>query len=250
MSPNNTSSSLPDTGADDSTAGLGPLSNTGDSQQTDADVLSISSPGPQTRSRPTTARDEHEATNTSSQSKQPRADATKGVAYVTDLMRKLGIPALTKSLSRGLQHEVLKQHPRALRTYESAHADGAWITGDVSDNMLNLTYAQRLHHLGVLGGKEVRRQGLAFHHSESAEDRGSAQSSYASSLHISVPSVPGIVVLAPPHSSDAVFSSFRDPLMSNIRVSLIPSNSHNTIMLIQVAAPTSLHAASCAYPPS
>lgn len=225
MLSDNASSPLPDKGADDDIGGPEPLLIMDNSQHTEVGLLNICSPGPQTRCQPTTARDENKAKNTSPQSKQQSSDSAKSVVFVTDLMKKIGIPALTKSLSRDLQHEILKEHPRALRTYESRHVDGAWRTGDVSDHMAYRTYAQRLRLLGLLGGNEVRRQGLTFHCGESAEGQKSAQSSHASSLHISVPSAPGLVVLAPPHSSDAVSSGFRDPLMSNIRVSFVPFES-------------------------
>jgi hypothetical protein len=249
MLSDNTSSSLPDEGAEYGTGGPEPLLTMDNTQHNEASLLIVCSSGPQTRSQPT-ARDENEAKIISSQTKQQRDDSTKSVAFVTDLMRKLGIPALTKSLSRGLQHQILREHPRALRTYESAHVDGAWIMGDASEDMISLTYAQRLRHLGILGGKEVRRQGLAFHRGKSAEDQNSAQSPYVSNVHVSVPSAPGVVILAPPHDHGSVLSGFRDPLMSNIRVSLAPSNSHNEMTLIKVTAPPSVHATSCACLPS
>lgn len=116
--------------------------------------------------------------------------------------------------------------------------------------MSDLTYAQRLRHLGVLGGQESRKQDLAFHHSDSADGQASAESSQVSKLHINAPSTPGMVVLAPPHSPDALFGAFRDPLMYNIRVSIIEFLSHKIIVLTTVTAPTSLHAIGLAHPPS
>jgi len=215
-------------------------------QQTGVGASDSHPSSPQTASQPTSSQEgiepkgdnvanngERASVNGSDEgtrNEQQTMSMVDSMRFVTNLMKKLGIATIAKSLHRGHQYEILKQHPRALRTYESTHVDGAWILGDVDDGMADLTYAERLRHLGVLGGQNIRTQSLAFHHSESADGQASTQSSHASNLHINVPSAPGMVVLAPPHSPDAVFAGFRDPLMYNIRVSSMEFPSSATVV--------------------
>lgn len=266
MSPGNTSSSLHGKDAGDSTDGTEQLEDMGSAQRASVHAPKAHLPNLQATFQPTGAQDEvqsqiYDGANYSEragendsdvnfQNEQQTMSVVESMRFVTDLMKKLGIATIAKSLQRGHQYEILKQHPRALRTYESTHVDGAWILGDVNDNMADLTYAERLRHLDILGGQDIRKQGLAFHHSDSADGQTSAASLQVSNLHINVPSTPGMVVLAPPHSPDALFGAFRDPLMYNIRVSIIEFISHKTIALTSATASTSLHAISRAHPPS
>lgn len=265
MSSGNASNSLSGNEASDSTM-QPPLNDSDNIRQTNvgaphtqtssahADSQATSAQGETTSQQDIRASDSQRATesnfNDNFQNEQQTMSVAESMRFVTDLMKKLGIANIAKSLQRGNQYEILKQHPRALRTYESTHVDGAWVMGDVKDSMADLTYAERLRHLGVLDGQYIPKQGLAFHRSESADGQTSAESSQVSNLHINVPSTPGVVVLAPPHSPDAMFGASRDPLMYNIRVSITEFLSHNTIVLTTVTASTSLHAISRAHPPS
>jgi hypothetical protein len=150
-----------------------------------------------------------------------------------------------RSLQRGQQHEALIKHLRALRTYESAHLDGAWILGDVRTGS-NTPYGKRLRRLGVLGGKTIRTQSLAFHGSETSVSPDSEPCPYLSNMHINVPSVPGMVVFSPSHNPGAVRKGFRDPLMYHIQVSFADIDRTCYSLLTVLIAPTPLHAVSCA----
>jgi hypothetical protein len=173
------------------------------------------------------------------------AQVVDGLKIVNGLMQKLGIASVASKLQQGQQHEALKKHPRALRTYESTHVDGARIVGDVRDNMAKMSYGRRLRHLGVLGGKKIRTQSLVFHGSETSVGPDAEPSPHISNMHINIPSVPGMVVFSPPHSPDAVRKGFRDPLMYHIQVSIAKINPTRNYILIMLIAPTPLHAFSC-----
>jgi hypothetical protein len=129
--------------------------------------------------------------------KTSSAQVSDGLKLVTGLMQKLGLASVASKLQRGRQHEVLKKHPRALRTYESTHFDGAWILGDVNNYMTGMSYAERFRHLGILGGINIHTQSLAFHGNETSVGPESEPSPYISNMHINVPSVPGMVVFSP-----------------------------------------------------
>jgi hypothetical protein len=66
------------------------------------------------------------------------------------------------------------------------------------------------------------------HHDDSSDDQMSTQSSNASSLRITLPSLLGMVVLTPSHSPNAVPAGFRDALMHQIRVSIVTSASQRS----------------------
>lgn len=221
MSSDSTSSSLPDKGDTASAAESKPRDHTGVIQQGKVDAPNSHSSNSRTGSQPASPQDENGTEDTLPQPEQQRADLIKGMKFVADLMKKLGIASVAMSLHRGHQFEILKQYPRAVRTYESTQVNGAWILGDVNDNMTDLTYAKRLHHLGLLGGESIRKQSLAFHHGDFTNGRTSAQPSQVSNMHINIPSAPGVVILAPPHDPGEVFRGFRDALTYNIQVSII-----------------------------
>lgn len=221
MSSDNSSSLLPDKGASDSTTESKLSNGTGHIQQSSVDALDAHSSSSRKFSQSASTQDENRTDDALPQTEQQRADFIKGMKFVADLMKKLGIASVAKSLHRGHQYEILKQYPRAIRTYESTQVDGAWILGDVNDNMADLTYAERLHHLGLPGGDSIRKQSLAFHHGDFTNGRTSAQPSHASNMHINIPSAPGVVILAPPHDPGEVFRGFRDALTYNIQVSII-----------------------------
>jgi hypothetical protein len=162
------------------------------------------------------------------ESERKRVQLVDGLKSVTGLMQKLGVAPVASILQRGQQHETLVKHPRALRTYESAHLDGAWILGDVREGT-NMSYGRKLRHLGVLGGKRIRTQSLAFHGSETSVRLDAEPSPHVSNMHINVPSVPGMVVFSPPHNPGAVSKGFRDPLMYHIQVSFAVIDSHATL---------------------
>jgi hypothetical protein len=177
--------------------------------------------------------------------KTSSAQVVDGLKSVTSLMQKLGVAPVASILQRGQQHEALIKHPRALRTYESAHLDGAWILGDGRTGS-NTPYGKRLHRLGVLGGKMIRTQSLAFHGSETSVSPDSEPCPYLSNMHINVPSVPGMVVFSPSHNPGAVRKGFRDPLMYHIQVSFAYIDRTCYSLLTVLIAPTPLHAVSCA----
>ena len=165
------------------------------SQQIDVGLPNTHSLGPQTASQPSNAQIEtdgdlgtgRDSKRTTAEESEPQAaDLRTSMRVVADLTKKLGIAAVATSLHRGQQLEVLKQNPRALRTYESTQVDGAWILGDVDKSMANLTYAERIGHLGLLSGNNIRKQSLAFYRGESVTDPPSSQSSQASVLHVNV----------------------------------------------------------------
>lgn len=89
-----------------------------------------------------------------------------------------------------------------------------------------------------------------IHRVMSTDGQVSAQSSFATNLQIKIPLTPGMVALAPLHNPDAVSGGFRDALMHQIRVSVVNINDRRPIVLTTVTAPSSLHAAGCAYSPS
>jgi hypothetical protein len=221
MSSDNISSSLPDKADSDSAAEARPRDDMGVIQQDKVDAPNFHSSSSWTGSQPASPREENGTEDTLPRPEQQRADLIKGMKFVADLMKKLGVAFIAKSLHRGYQYEILKRYPRAIRTYESTQVDGAWILGDVNHNMAGLTYAERFRHLGLLGGGNIRKQRLAFHHGDFTNGRTSAQPSQTSNVHINVPSAPGVVIFAPSHDPDAVFRGFREALTYNIQVSII-----------------------------
>lgn len=90
----------------------------------------------------------------------------------------------------------------------------------------------------------------SLHRVKSTDDQLSAQSSFATNVHIKIPLTPDMVVLAPPHDLVAVFGGFRDALMNHIRVSDVNISESRPIMLTTVTASTSLHAVGCTCIPS
>jgi hypothetical protein len=156
--------------------------------------------------------------NNVSQTEQEHAQATDDNKSVTGLMQNLGLASVAGVIQRGQQYKALKTHPRALRTYESPHFDGAWILGDVYNS--KISYAERLRRLGVLSEKHIKTQSLAFHGTEIHVGPDFEPSAHISNMHINVPSVPSMVVFSPPHNPDVLRRGFRDPLMDHIKVSI------------------------------
>jgi hypothetical protein len=183
--------------------------------------------------------------NNVSEPERKHVQLVDGLKSVTGLMQKLGVTPVASILQRGQQHEALIKHLRALRTYESAHLDGAWILGDVRTGS-NTPCGKRLRRLGVLGGKTIRTQSLAFHGSETSVSPDSEPCPYLSNMHINVPSVPGMVVFSPSHNPGAVRKGFRDPLIYRIQVSFADIDRTCYSLLTVLIAPTPLHAVSCA----
>lgn len=127
MSPGNASSSLHGKGAGDSTDGPGQLEDMNSTQRAGVDAPKAHPPNLQATYQPTGAQDEVQSqiydganyneragendSDVDFQNEQQTMSVVESMRFVTDLMKKLGIANIAKSLQRGNQYEILKQHP-------------------------------------------------------------------------------------------------------------------------------------------
>lgn len=180
-----------------------------------------------------------DTSNASDDTIEKHAKFIDGMTYVAGLMHKLGIASVAGFLHEGLNYEVLKAHPRALRAIEAAPLDGAWILDEEVDaSLADLTYAQRLYRLGIVG-EEATGSNLTFHDSKASisqtpsrelvehrkrfgkvgRRQSDKQTSFASILHMNIHAIPGMIFLSPPHSMGTARLGFEDVMMYETHVS-------------------------------
>ncbi|KAM0724309.1 hypothetical protein Q7P37_000191 [Cladosporium fusiforme] len=173
-------------------------------------------------------------TSLSSENEEESDRVIDDMVFVTTLLRKLGIASISGFLHEGLHYQALKDHPRAIRAFESARVDGAWIMNDEVDAELkDLNFSQRLLRLCNNDGADntifklalqdskasigqLLKQELKGHHKRVAvfsTSQTSEQSKHLSNLHIAVHTSPGIVILSPPHATSSGKLAFQDVLL-------------------------------------
>lgn len=204
----------------------------------------------------------HSSDSTLSIAEKRRMDLVDVMKFVAGLMRKLGIASVAGYLHEGMQYEVLKTSARSLRALESSPLDGAWIMGAVDETLAALLYSERLHRLGLLVGEGAPAPDLSFHDSKASIGQtlnrelaahrkrvavvsavqSEEQSAFASNLHINIHSIPGTVILSPPHSLEGGRMGFQDVMLHETHVSLVKVRSSVRACADLLIASSALHA--------